>query len=718
MNKVSLIFSCLLFIILNGFSQINHWETAVYGSDEWKYFVGNSEPSNNWATADFNDNNWLTGNGPIGYGDGDDATLIEPTYALYIRRQFSIIDLDAISSLILQADYDDAFVAYLNGDEIARANIAGNPIRFNTETETDHEATLYANNRVESIYFDKADLESIFVEGDNLLAISIHNRFGPESSDMTANFFITLGISDDSKNYGTTPSWFQSPFFDTSLPIIKIETSGIGTINNITPISAQFGIINNAFGSNNFLDEPNEYQGKIVIKHRGQSSLWFDKKNFSIEMKDAAGNDIDTSFLNFPKEEDFILHGPYADKSLMRNVFVMHLARKMGQYASRMQYCDLYVNGDYQGIYVMMEKIKRDKDRVDVAKLRETDIEGDELTGGYIYKIDKDEADWFSRYNVFQEFRKLEYQLVYPDIDKVQPEQFTYIQSYVDSFERAMVNPNLRYGGKSFEEYIDLTSFAEAHLLNELGRNVDGYRLSSYFHKQKDSDGGKIFAGPVWDFNLAFRNADYCDGANTEGLIFNQLCDGGYPFWWNALLQNDKFQSIVRCRWEALREGPFHIDSIFTFINNQVEIIQPSLNENFSKWNILGTYLWPNPLPLANTHEQEINLLRDWLSDRLEWMDGNIGEECQTIVDVEDIEDTPTIQIFPNPAKNQFNLIFEDKNEPDILTLFLINEMGQRFPLTYYKKESSIDISLIPAGFYFLEIQTQETAYVQKIIIE
>ena len=186
----------------------------------------------------------------------------------------------------------------------------------------------------------------------------------------------------------------------------------------------------------------------------------------------------------------------------MRNVLTMHLAREMGQYASRTQYVDLYLNEAYQGIYVLMEKIKRDKDRVDVAKLRAVDIAGDELTGGYIFKIDKDEADWFSNFNVFQEVRRLEYQLVYPDIEDVQPEQFAYIQSYVDSFERAMVSPSLTFGGKSYEDYIDVTSFIEAHLLNEIGRNVDGYRLSSYFHKKKDSNGGKIFAGPVWDLSL------------------------------------------------------------------------------------------------------------------------------------------------------------------------------------------------------------------------
>jgi len=139
---------------------------------------------------------------------------------------------------------------------------------------------------------------------------------------------------------------------------------------------------------------------------------------------------------------------------------------------------------------------------IGVAKLKSSDIAGNELTGGYIFKIDKGPPDWLSKYDFFKNSDKLIYQLVYPDIDDVEPEQFKYIQTYVDSFERAMVDENLMYGGKSFEEYIDLTSFAETHILNEIGRNIDSYRFSSYFHKRKDSNGGKIIAGPVWDFNL------------------------------------------------------------------------------------------------------------------------------------------------------------------------------------------------------------------------
>jgi len=715
MKLLLTLFLCIIFNFF-GYTQINHWETVVYNSDDWQYFIGNREPPTTWMQPDFDDSFWRTGKGGIGYGDGDDETVIQPAYALYIRNTFSVVDLAAIESVILQADYDDAYVAYLNGVEIARANIDDAPPKYNRETITDHEATLYTDSTVESTFLPEDALEDLLIEGENVLAVSIHNRFGPSSSDMTANFFLTVGINDDSNNYRPTPNWFITPIFDSQLPIIKISTRQ--SINRDTTIFGKMGVINDLGQKNSFFDFPNEYEGEISVKYRGQSSLSFPKKNYSIELKDIDGNDLDTAFLEFSEEEDFILHGPYADKSLMRNVLVMDLARETGQYASQTRYVDLFVNGDYHGIYVLMEKIKRDKDRVDIAKLREEDIAGDELTGGYIYKIDKGEPDWESSYNFYQSNTNLKYQLVYPDIDKVQPEQFAYIRSYVDSFERAMFNRNLTFGGKYFYEYINLKSFAETHLLNELSRNVDGYRLSSYFHKKKDSNGGKIHSGPAWDFNLAFRNADYCDGADTEGIIYYGLCHGGYPFWWDVLLQNEQFQSVVQCRWQDLRATTWRTDSILAFIDQKVGILSPSIEQNFSRWDIFGKYVWPNPAPLANSHDEEITKLKEWLTARLEWMDEHFAGECQLITNTNDIPLPIAFSIAPNPTSDYLTISYDESSGDRVEAVFAIDAIGQRFPLTANKKSTlTYNIQSLSTGIYFLEIQIGGKAYLEKVIV-
>lgn len=696
-------------------AQIDHYETAIYNTDNWVYLIGNSEPSFNWTKLDYGESGWKIGKGGIGYGDNDDGTVIAPARSVYIRNHFTIVDKAAIVSAILQADYDDAFVAYLNGVEIARANISGTPPRFNTEPNGLHEATLYQGGVPESFFISKTKIEELFIEGENVLAIQIHNKEGTNSSDLSSNFFLTIGINDESRNYRPTPVWFLTNEFTTDLPIIKITTSDL--LNGENRVDGQLEIINKAEGANEFVDPPNEYQGNITIKIRGQSSQFFPKKNYSFETQDLEGNDLDTSFLSFPKEEDWILHGPFSDKSLMRNVLTAELAKRMGQYASRTQYCEVFINSDYQGIYVLMEQIKRGKNRVAISKLKDTDIEGNELTGGYIFKIDKDEADWFSQFNVYQENRKLEFQLVYPDVEKVQPEQFEYIQSYVDSFELAMDKTNLTFGGKSFDEYIDLKSFAEAHLLNEFGRNVDGYRLSSYFHKKKNSEGGRINAGPVWDFNLAFRNADYCDGANTNGLIYYRLCDGGYPFWWNTLLTNPEFTTLMNCRWKELREGGLHTDSIFAFIDEQVAIIEPALDRNFKKWNIFGTYVWPNPAPLANSYEEEIELLKQWIETRAEWMDNNLLGSCPT-VGIEELEVKRVFTIAPNPVNNKLTISILNQSIQKVEAIQLWNSMGQIMESFTTSSSTVLDVSQLPNGFYFLGVKMEGKWIQQKVIVQ
>ena len=709
--------SILLLLPTLFIAQVDHWETIVYNTDTWSYFIGNVEPPSNWNQTNFNDTAWLKGKGGFGYADGDDNTIIPKTPSLYLRHTFSIIDLEAIEMLILQADYDDGYVAYLNGVEIARANIIGSPPRFDTNTITDHEATLFSGGQVESVTLSAALQDAALREGENVLAIQVHNRNGLSSSDMTSNFFLTVGINNSTQFYRDTPDWFFSPNFTTHLPILRITTPN--NINAEERVEGALEIIHSSNGVNDSTGEANEYEGPISIKHRGESSLSFPKKGYSFETKDEAGADRDTSLLNFPAEEDWILHGPYSDKSLMRNVLTMELARRMGQYASRTEYCELFVNGDYQGIYVLMEQIKRDKGRVDIAKLRAEDIAGDELTGGYIYRVDKGEADWLSNFTAVNNANSnsnLRYQLVYPDIDRVQPEQFDYIKTHIDSFERAMRLPSLSYGGKSMEDYIDLKSFAEAHLLNELGRNVDGYRLSSYFHKKKDSQGGKIHAGPVWDFNLAFRNADYCFGEQTTGLIFDVLCDSDFPFWWDVLLNNDSFNDLTKCRWDDLRSGPFHQDSIFTFIDEQALYLEPAVQRNFQKWNILGNYVWPNPSPLANTYQEEINLLKDWISQRLQWMDIRLEGVCQTVSTTQEVI-TTLFTIAPNPSDEFIQITFDSPTLFQKGNLYLMNILGQ--PIKNIPIADKIDLSLreYSTGLYLIGLELEGQFLYKKLII-
>ena len=174
------------------------------------------------------------------------------------------------------------------------------------------------------------------------------------------------------------------------LPIVSINTNG-RAIPDEPKITATMQIRWREDGSfNEITDPPTHYNGYIGIEMRGSTSQGISpKKPYSIETRDVLGNAIDSAILKMPKENDWALIAPYSDKSLMRDALTYHLAASFMPYAPRLRFCDVILNGQYQGIYAMTEKIKRDKNRVDISKLDSLNLVGDALTGGYILKIDK-----------------------------------------------------------------------------------------------------------------------------------------------------------------------------------------------------------------------------------------------------------------------------------------------------------------------------------------
>jgi len=546
-------------------------------------------------------------------------------------------------------------------------------------------------------------------DGENVLSIQTHNFNGLGSSDLTSLYWFSFMVASPLPEY--------DDFFDmdillgetSTLPIVRVNTL-IGQVFDEPKVEGDIEIVWNEDGSpNSFLAFANEYQGNIRIEKKGQSSLGlFPKNSYLFETVDAEWNDIDTSFLNFPKEEDFILHGPYSDKTLMRNVLIFELANRMGQYATRTRYVELEVNGSYEGIYVLMERIKRDNDRVDIAKLRDIDIEGDELTGGYIFKIDKGTPDWLSEYNPQNNFEdKLKFQYVYPRRENIRPEQEAYIQSYVDSFERAMFTPTIPVGGKYFYDFIDIESFVDHFLLVEFSKDVDAYRFSTYMHKDKDSNGGKLKCGPLWDFNIAFGNGDYCDAWRPDGWMYFFHCGIGNPFWWNKLFTEEVFINHAKCRWEELRQTVLDENNIYQIIEQFRTELNPSLDRNYVRWPVIGQYVWPN-FYVTNSYEAEINVLKQFIGDRLHWMDDAMFGFCDSTFVISP-EDNYSFKISPVPARDRLNLKFPFRVDGNF-KFVIYNELGRVMPHSQQlvsDKDIELDISLLPQGFYFVKVNEE-----------
>jgi len=694
-----------------------YWQSIVRAENTCKYFLGQSEPPTNWMDNTFNDSSWASGIGGVGYGDNDDGTVINPVLSVYLRYEFNVTSKEDITSAILNADYDDSFIAYLNGEEIFRSNIDDALPRYFDQANTWHEAALYQGQQPEGYIFDLERLDLIR-QGKNTLAFHVHNYEGTSSSDLTSNFYLHVEVPTSSDDYMDVTDWFILPLdgFQTPLPIIRINA---GTyIPDEPKIQATLCVISNDNGVVNSSNSSIcQLETQIAIERRGQSSLnLFPKNGFGFETRDAEGNDIDVSILGLPEEEDWILHGPYSDKTLMRNVLAMAIANKTGSYHSRTRFVELIIDDEYQGIYVLMEKIKRDKNRIDIAKVTPEDIEGDELTGGYVFKIDKDGPDWFSRYNTYRTDNLLQFQLVTPSRNQILNVQRDYIRSYVDSFEVALKSPDFRYGGKRYDEYIDLESFADHLLIKELAKDVDAYRISSYYYKDKDSKDGKLHAGPVWDFNLGFRNADYCDGNSTGGWIYNNPdCNWSIPFWWHRMLEDPVFVETLQCRWEENSKSAFNQDTILNLIDRNVELLQPALQRNFQKWPILNMYIWPNP-EVRGSYENEITALKSFIRNRLLWMDNQLNESCNK-VNTENIEDRE-IAFYPNPFDEAINIqLPQITNLPinikvyDALGHCVLSERINTGTELYKLKTEKLT-----TGIYFLHLSNEHLQLSRKLI--
>lgn len=427
-----------------------------------------------------------------------------------------------------------------------------------------------------------------------------------------------------------------------NLPIVVINT-GNQYIPDDQKIDVEMKIIDPATYYQTEKDEANVYAGKVGIELRGSSSQSFPKKAYSFETRDALGEDKDVSLFGWPEESDYILYPSYHEKSLMHNVLAMELYRAMGFYASRTQFVEVLIDQNYMGVYVVMEKIKRSKGRVDIAKLEPEEIAGDEVTGGYIVKIDKQTGSqsggWLSNYPSLSTFPKnIFFQYHYPEDGAFQ--QRAYIKDYVSSFESSLKSPFYKDADKGYRKWINVESFIYYWILNEVSRNVDGYRLSTFLYKDKDSKGGKLTIGPPWDYDIAFGNADYCNGQSYQGVSwqFNTICpEDGYqlPFWWDKLLQDSFFLDSLSKVYDFQRkEGSLRKEFIYSLIDSMSYELQEAQARNFKKWNILGQYVWPNPSPIPSSWQGEVQELKNWIGERLIWLDNNLPRNKTPITEV------------------------------------------------------------------------------------
>ena len=683
----------------------------------------------NWTRLGFDDAAWTAGRSGVGFDSSVDPIQFAPLLGLnveaqmltpipkrssvYVRIPFLVPDLSTVATLQLLMRYDDGFVAYVNGQEVARKNVP-------TQTRFNSLATLARTNSeaIQAEPFLVPRLEGVVQVGVNVLAIHGMNRFSsdpdllvlPELRSVqvsyqtnTPRYFATPtpgsanspgapsiavfprfsmpgGIytntiqlvlsspepgavirytldrrepTETSPIYsnavsianstvvkarvfrvGNLPSAIEAQhytFLDTdtrdftsNLPIIVISTHGQGIID---AAEIQSGArVFPTFRGRSSLRGESEFNGFCGVAQRGSSSTQFPKPSLSFETRDAAGDDLAVSLLGMPANSDWVLYAPYTDKTFMRDALAYELSAEMGWWAPRYRFVEVFVDSggklsmgsDYYGIYVLLEKIKRDPHRVDIKGLGPQDNALPEVSGGYIFKKDRlDVAD-----SGFSTPHYSSFAFVEPKEQQITPAQKNYLLGFMAAFESSLYGSEYKKKGSTnhYSNYIDPNAFIDNHWMVESAKQVDGYRLSTFLHKDRN---GLLKMLPIWDYNLSYGNANYLEGWISEGWYYVQyLGSDAYP-WFERLFEDADFKQRYIDRWYALRKDVFRTGHLVEIVDRWTHLLSEAQDRDFKKWPRLGTYVWPNAdedWPNTNL-VGHVRYMTNYIARRFSWID-------------------------------------------------------------------------------------------------
>jgi len=530
--------------------------------------------------------------------------------------------------------------------------------------------------------------------------------------------------------FGSNPATYFT-ITSSDLPLFVINTNG-QAIPDEPRIGADLGIIWHHDTARNYMtDSFNHYNLRVGIETRGASSSNFPKKSYRIELWDQNDQDVDSALCGFAADNDWVLSAQYTDKTLMRGMFTFDLIRRMGWWAPHVKPVELILNGEYKGIYLLMEKVKRGNNRVDIAKLDSTELSGDDLTGGYIIKLDKNSGQsspgWTSPYAPLPSGSAIEFSYEYPDAADIMPEQIDYIQAYVDSFEDALAGSNFADPIVGYRKYVDINSCVDAFIIQEFSKSIDAYRKSFFMYKDKNSNGGKLVMAPIWDYDISYGNVNYCDGQLFSGwqYNFNYVCGGDFwlnPFWFERMTQDPSFNDLVICRWNELRMDALNNQRMANWIDSTAQVLNESQAWNFTAWPIMGSYVWPNYY-IGQSYQEEVDTLKWWIGKRGDFMEnsltGNVAN-CNPVL-LKEMGGFEPLNLFPNPFTDEFQCQFYCKETAEV-GIYLVDILGH---LVFSKKikvnAGDNNIILLPenqlaSGVYSLHIKSDGRHWTKKMI--
>lgn len=434
----------------------------------------------------------------------------------------------------------------------------------------------------------------------------------------------------------------------TKLPIIKIETGGQkvpgtpvagsdGTLfetaaDGEKTIKTSFELIDGQKGNNQLTDEPSVVS-EARIRYRGNSSRFFDKKSYSVHLvkEDDSENPIELAGMS--AHDEWVLNGPFLDRTLMRNYLCLNIAGEIMEYAPNVRYCELYVDGQYQGLYLLIESVGRGEGRIDIPK-----PEKNSDVTSYIVRWDRTgkgdhELNNYTFYTYKNDVSSLD--IRYPGSSQITEGRFQYIEDDISKAEKAIYSSDLTDRYKGAANYIDINSFAEYFVINEFFRNVDAGRFSTFYYKDAR---GKLKTC-VWDFNNACDN--YIDYVWGEAGFTMQDAP-----WFGQLLKDERFVTAVTAKYRTLRKSVLSDEYLLSYVDETVEWLGSETDKNFEKWGYvfdLSEYNGMNyltPVERNDTsYEGAVKRLKDFLTARGKWLDEHIDTLFQYCHDSKNVNE-------------------------------------------------------------------------------
>ena len=455
---------------------------------------------------------------------------------------------------------------------------------------------------------------------------------------------LAIWACDKSVVHNFPPDNVSVKLDSTNLPIVWIEVGG-DSIMRDKRIEGYMKIIWNGEGRMNYADtiahpgQRIDYEGYIALRHRGNSSYNNSlKKPYSFRtlaerMWRGSAKKQKVSLMDMGRDNNWALLAPYADKSMIRDMLTFELARPWMEYVPQGRHCELFLDGTYYGVYILAEVVSKGRYRLDLV---DPGDKGDALTGDYLMEVDcNDDVTYSSKHhpvdsagNPYVDCHVL-FQFKSPDYEDLSPEQIAYITGRIDAMENAFERGDNR-------SYIDWQSFIDYQLMMELCHNLDAYRLSGKFYKRRDSEDPR-FKMAIWDTDLAYGNADHRDGWRADTWVYqsNDMLHQQkeiylVPFWWYCLNNDPDYTAQLKARWVEYRSSNMSNERVMATVDSLANVLTSygAEQRNSQAWPRWGVEVWPNHY-VANSYDDEIAYIKQWLLERLAWMDEQLGYQSK-----------------------------------------------------------------------------------------